>query len=98
MLRQGRRAGGAHVVLAVGPPAAGAQVRIRLGLAVAREVGHAPARARLRRLLREAFRALRAGWHAPGDVVVLARRPWPEANLACVMAELTDLGARLRLG
>jgi ribonuclease P protein component len=86
------------VVLAVGAPDSAGQARIRLGLAVAREVGHAPARSRLRRLLREAFRALRTGWGAPADVVVLARRPWPDADLAGVVAELGDLGARLRLG
>lgn len=90
--------GGAHVVLAVGRPASAEQAGIRLGLAVAREVGHAPQRARLRRLLREAFRALRARWHAPADVVVLARRPWPEADLTCVMKELGELAGRLRLG
>jgi ribonuclease P protein component len=62
----------------------------RLGLAVGRRAGHSPARARLRRLLREAFRALRAGW-PPLDVVVSAARPWPEARLEAVGGALDGL-------
>lgn len=64
----------------------------RLGLAIARGCGNAPARARMRRLLRESFRALRAAW--PGlDLVVSCSRPWPGAGMADVAEELAALVA-----
>jgi ribonuclease P protein component len=69
----------------------GAAVKVadrRLGLSVAKAVGHAPARARLRRLLRAAFRALRSSWPAGTDVVVMVRVPWTDATLLSVIDEL----------
>ena len=48
----------------------------RLGLVVGKRNGHSPARSRIKRLLREAFRQLRHDLPAGLDVVVLPR---PEA-------------------
>ena len=108
VLRRGRRARGLHFVLVALrtlpassvtlPARPGALPGCRLGLAVAKGAGNAPARARLRRLLREAFRSLRAGFHGPCDLVVLASTPWPDAHLAAVVAELQGLTLKLRLG
>ena len=95
-MKQGRRAQGKHVglfALRTSLP------QHRLGLAISVGVGHAPARARMRRLLREAFRTLRPQMIGAEriDLVLLCRTPWPEATLGEVLAELTHLGARLRL-
>jgi ribonuclease P protein component len=90
VLRRGRRGRGAHLGVSVvlrGEAFAG---RRRLGIAVSKRSGHAPARARLRRLLREAFRGLRMGWPAL-DLVVSCGTPWPDARLADVAAELDGL-------
>lgn len=91
VLHQGRRGRSPHLQATLlqratddGPPA-------RLGLSVSKQVGHAPARARMRRLLREAFRALRGHLSGPLDVVVLAKTPWPDAGLADVMFELSKI-------
>lgn len=71
--------------------------RDRLGLSVSRAVGNSPQRARLRRLLREAFRAVRWQLRTPCDVVIIAKTPWPDAGMAAVAAELLTLLTRLRL-
>ena len=69
----------------------------RLGLAVARTAGHAPARARLRRLMREAFRCIRPELRGPTDLVALVRQPWPEANLASVVQQMRISAQAMRL-
>ena len=95
-LRRGVRRRGVSLTVAVrlteaSPPSdAGGRAHSRLGLAVARGAGSAPQRARLRRLLREAFRALRRRWPAL-DLVVQARVPSPDASLAAVTTELDGL-------
>lgn len=98
-LRGGRRARGAHVQLIAAPrrTADRPAVPSRLGLSVSKGVGNAPQRARLRRLLREAFRSLRGRLKESCDVVVIAKTPWPEAGLAEVAAEVDGLLARMRL-
>ena len=62
----------------------------RLGLAVGKGAGHAPTRARIRRLLREAYRALRSTW-PPVELVVHAGRPAPTTTLASIAEELEQL-------
>ncbi len=104
-LRGGRRTRGDHVQLiaAVWPgerselPAVDRPLPSRLGLSVSKGVGNAPERARMRRLLREAFRALRGRLKASCDMVVIAKSPWPGAHLADVAGELVGLMQRLRL-
>ena len=63
----------------------------RLAISVSKAVGNSPARARMRRLVREAFRALRGQIKAQVALMVLARKPWPEANLDHMVGELTAL-------
>jgi len=91
-LRRGRRARGPHLAISV---RGNDGTHPRLALAIARGAGNSPQRARLRRLLREAFRALRHDWPAI-DVLVNCRTPWPDAGLDDVAAELTALVARAR--
>ena len=96
VFQRGRRAHGPHLHV-IACPVRQMGTPPRLGLAVAKGVGHAPARARLRRLAREAFRALRPQLQRSVDLVVSARQPWPDARLADVVEELTWLGRKLRL-
>lgn len=104
-LRTGRRLRGEHVQLIAAPrrgPTGQAAEELpvlpsRLGLSVSKGVGNSPQRARLRRLLREAFRGLRGGLKGSCDVVVIAKTPWPDAALADVSAELVALLGRMRL-
>lgn len=97
VLRKGRRAHGPHLLLtSAWQPRDGAnRPGLRLGLAVSKGVGNAPQRARMRRLLREAFRALRSSWPAGQDVVISARTPWPDAGLTAVVAELAALATQV---
>ena len=97
VLRKGRRAQGPHlqVTCAWQPRDGSERPPLRLGLAVSKGVGNAPARARMRRLLREAFRALRSSWPAGQDLVISARTPWPDAGLDLVVAELAALVAQV---
>lgn len=93
VFRRGRRQRGLHMAIVVGRASGD---RSRLGLAISRGAGNSPCRARLRRLCREAFRALRSGWPKPVDVVVMIRTPWPNAAMQDVRGELDDLMRRLR--
>ncbi|MCO4760935.1 MAG: ribonuclease P protein component [Myxococcales bacterium] len=88
VFRNGRRARGRHLAI-VGLRHGGDGSR--LGLAVGKKSGNAPARARLRRLLREAFRSVRHEFPQPMELVVRTLKPWPEADLALVHAELAAL-------
>lgn len=92
----GRRAYGPHL-LVVAAPVQDPPGLSRLGLAVSRGTGHAPARARLRRLLREAFRSLRPHFRHTGNLVISVRQPWSKAHLAEVIQELSMILKRLRL-
>ena len=96
VFQRGRRAQGRHLhaIVSLGR---GQHGQPRLGLAVAKAAGHAPARARLRRLTRDAFRALRPLWSRPFDLVVSIRQPWPDAALDQVLEELLELSQKLRL-
>lgn len=94
VLRKGVRRRGDHLaisLLRLDPDAAtDAVAGCRLGLAVGRGAGHSPARARMRRLLRESFRALRSTW-PPLELVVHAGRAAPGATLASIADELEQL-------
>ena len=93
VFRRGQRKRGPHLAIVV--RRAGAEGS-RLGLAVSRGAGNSPRRARLRRLCREAFRALRWHWPRSVDVIVMIRNPWPTAAMQDVRDELADLMNRLR--
>ena len=61
----------------------------RLGLSVARRVGSAPKRVRIKRLLREAFRLSRSELPAGYDLIVVVRKhePLPLAEYRRLLAE-----------
>ena len=104
VLRRGRRRHGQHLqVVAWWPRSSGSPGTAepmpcdwpQLGMSVAKAVGSSPARARMRRLLREAFRALRNHCRRPLALMIVARTPWPDATLAWVTTEIFDLVAQL---
>lgn len=75
MLRHGRRSAAAHfVVLVAASPAETRGKRPRLGLTVGRRVGNAVVRNRVKRRVREWFRASRSGLAPSADLVVIGRR------------------------
>ena len=68
-----------------------------MGIVAGRGVGTAVHRNRAKRLLREAVRAC-AGGLAPGwDLVLIARAPLAETNLASAQAALEQLLRRAKL-
>lgn len=94
VFKAGRRAG--LPILALHWHRADTDVDARLGLAVSRKVDpHAVGRNRIKRCLREAFRASRAEI-APGDYVVVARPGAAQADRAALVAAFDDLLRRAR--
>jgi ribonuclease P protein component len=59
----------------------------RLGITASRRVGNAVERNRAKRLVREAFRAVRSSWPAAIDVVVIVRQGLDSRTLGDVVAE-----------
>ena len=70
---------------------------LRLGVVASRKVGHAVARARARRLLREAYRRERHRLHGEVDVVLVARAALLEAEWPAVLGDLEALLKRAGL-
>ncbi|NLC58180.1 MAG: ribonuclease P protein component [Armatimonadetes bacterium] len=66
----------------------------RVGVSAGKKVGGAVQRNRAKRLLREAFRALRVRLRGPYDLVLVARPDTAAAGLAPVRAEMAALLAR----
>ena len=67
----------------------------RLGITASRKVGVAVVRSRIRRLVREAFRATRQLFPRQADVVVIVKRAPKELKLADVIAEFESAERQL---
>jgi len=72
ILDQNLRSWDGPIGMSIAPSPEGV-TRPRLGISIGRPVGNAVKRNRIKRLLREAFRALRADWPTAYDVVVLVK-------------------------
>jgi ribonuclease P protein component len=59
----------------------------RLGITASKKLGDAPTRNRAKRLVREAFRAVRQTWSRGLDVVVIVRHLGADTNLWDVLGE-----------
>jgi ribonuclease P protein component len=70
---------------------------LRLGVVASRKVGHAVARARARRRLREAYRRQRHRLHGEVDIILVARAALLEAEWPTVMGDLEALLKRAGL-
>lgn len=71
---------------------------LRLGLTVSRKVGHAVARNRIKRVVREYFRLHQAEYYLPLDIVVIPKRNLEakQLTLALAIQEFTPLLDRVK--
>ena len=71
---------------------------IRLGLTVSKKMGHAVARNRIKRVVREYFRLHQTDFDLPLDIVVVPKRNLEAKQLTLALAteEFTPLLSRLR--
>ena len=67
----------------------------RLGITASRRVGNSPERNRAKRLVREAFRAVRDSWPQAVNVVVIVRQGLGNKKLSDVVAEWQATRARI---
>ncbi len=102
---QGRRLQTPHFlfVVAARPSEVSANVGPRLGVVVSRKVGNSVVRSRVKRLIREAFRACRGLFGSTADVVVIARSrrdPWGTPDVIAEWKAASDRIMKLveRLG
>jgi len=85
MQREARRRVTAHFIVLMRRRTEGPS---RIGITTSRKVGHAPARNRVRRLVREFFRRHHPALRQTADVVVIARTGAPQLGLHDVAREL----------
>ena len=90
----GRRVSLPHFVLVLSARAQATEAR--LGITASRKVGCAVVRSRVRRLLREAFRATRELFPPDIDVVVIVKRAPEPLNLASVLGEIRKADGQLQ--
>ncbi len=85
-----------HFVLALSTSLANAATaEPRLGITASRRVGNAVARNRIKRVVREAFRATRDLWPRGCDVVVIVRWAEPGLGLDAVVSEWRGAAAQI---
>lgn len=94
MIRRGRRVAGAAFVVVCAPrKPAPAEQPIRLGITVSRKVGNAVVRNRVKRRIREWFRAQREPLGAGVDLVVIGRAAAAGLEYSNFAAELSKLSS-----
>ena len=92
--RNGRSFAHPLVVLVVAPNAEG---RVRIGVAAGRTIGHAVARNRAKRRLREVMRPLIPQLPPGWDILLIARRPINQAPFAALQQAVHQLLRRAGL-
>ena len=94
MIRRGRRVAGAAFVVVCAPRKyALADQQIRLGITVSRKVGNAVVRNRVKRRIREWFRAGRSSLGEGVDLVVIGRAAAASLAYEGFTAELSKLSS-----
>lgn len=88
---EGRRVNSPHFVLVVRAREPSTDGVVRLGITASRKVGIAVVRSRIRRLIREAFRATRDLFPRDADVVVIVKRAPKELGLSDVVLEFQNV-------